>query len=111
MAERDATYIDNVPEGSWRAASATIGRVRLDGAVLSASMRADQHVVEVTGECAPGELVVGKQYPCRVDANRMTWEFDGALVGQPTAAALRRGQFWHRVVIESKGELIVRRVR
>jgi|SRR3954452_4132079 len=110
MAE-DATFIDHLPVGTWRADSAVVGRITLDNPQIIVTMRGDDEVLELTGECSPGDLAVDTQYPCKVEANRMRWQFEGKLRGQPTAGTMRRGQFWHHVSIESAGQVFLQRMR
>ncbi|HZT05392.1 MAG TPA: hypothetical protein VFC51_00025 [Chloroflexota bacterium] len=107
----DATLIDPLPHGSWRASKARVGQVELENPQLTVRVEGGEVIAEVSGECPPWDLTTIEPYVCSVEANRMTWDFRGVPEGAPSLGAMRRGQIWHRVAVRSQGEVRARRLK
>src|SRR5438309_1761336 len=95
----ESTLIDVMRHGTWPAENVLVGSIKLSNPQLSVRDEDGRDVVELSGECAPGDLSVGRPYECRAEANRIRWSFQGALAGQPTAGQLRGRQFFHHVTV------------
>ena len=107
----EGTIIDVVRHGTWPAQKANVGTIKLAGAQLTVREEAGHDVIELSGECAPGDLLVGQPYRCSVEANSFRWTFRGALAGSPTAGPMRGRQFFHRVVVKSISTIVAHRMR
>ena len=113
MAEEtgEGTLIDTMRRGTWPAENVVVGTIKLTGAQLTVREEGGRDVIELSGECVPGDLSVGQPYKCSAEANRIRWSFSGALTGQPTAGAMRGRQFFHHVTIQSLSSVIAHRMR
>jgi hypothetical protein len=106
----EGTLIDVMRHGTWPAENAVVGTIKLSGAQLTVREEAGRNVVELAGECGPGDLSVGQPYKCSAEANRIRWTFSGALAGGPTAGTMRGRQFNHRVVVVSISAIVAHRM-
>jgi hypothetical protein len=107
----EGTLIDVMRHGTWPAEKVVVGSIKISGAQVTVRDEAGREVVEISGECMPGDLAVGQPYKCSAEANRIRWTFNGALTGAPTAGSLRGRQFFHKVTVRSISAVIAHRMR
>jgi hypothetical protein len=107
----EGTIIDVMRHGTWPAENVVVGSIKLSGVQLTVRDDAGRDIVELSGECMPGDLAVGQPYKCSAEANRIRWTFNGALTGAPTAGPFRGRQFFHHVTVRSISAVIAHRMR